>query len=59
MVLGKVTMPGHPTCTYLVYSKTRTIALAARASEVVWTFPLSCIISLFFLPLSDRRSNID
>ena len=33
-------------------------ALAVGAGGVVWTF-LSSIISLFFLPLSGRRPDID
>ena len=35
------------------------IALAVGAGGVVWTFFLSPITSLFFLPLSGRRSDID
>ena len=35
------------------------IALAVGAGRVVWIFFLSSIISLFFLPLSGRRPNID
>ena len=34
-------------------------ALAVGADRAVWTFLLSSIISLFFLPLSGRRSDID
>ena len=34
-------------------------ALAVGAGGVVWTFLLSSIISLFFLLLSGRRSEID
>ena len=34
-------------------------ALAVGAGGVVWTFFLSSIISLFLLPLSGRRSDID
>ena len=34
-------------------------ALAVDAVGVVWTFFLSSIISLFFLPLSGRRPDID
>ena len=33
--------------------------LAVGAGGVVWTFFLSSIISLFFLPLSGRRPDID
>ena len=35
------------------------IALAIGASGVVWTFFLSSITSLFFLPLIGRRPDID
>ena len=34
-------------------------ALAVCAGGVVWTFFLSSIISLFFLPLSGRRPDVD
>ena len=34
-------------------------ALAVGAGGVVWTFFLLSIISLFFLPLSGRRPDID
>ena len=34
-------------------------ALAVSAGGAVWTFLLSFILSLFFLPLSERRPNID
>ena len=34
-------------------------ALAIGAVVIVWTFFLSSIISLFFLPLSGRRPDID
>ena len=35
------------------------IALVVGAGGVVWTFFLSSITSLFFLPLSGRRPDID
>ena len=35
------------------------IVLAVGAGGVVWTFFLSSITSLFFLPLSGRRPDID
>ena len=48
MVLGKLPVPGQgPT------------ALAVGAGGVGWTFFLSSIISLFFLPLLGRRPDID
>ena len=34
-------------------------ALAVGAGGVVWTFFLSSVISLFFLPSSGRRPDID
>ena len=34
-------------------------ALAVGAGGVVWTFLLSSIISVFFLPLSGRQPDID
>ena len=43
MVLGKLPVPGRPTS----LDKSRTRA-------VVWTFLLSSILSLFFLPLFGR-----
>ena len=56
-VLGKLPVPGRPTILMLVGQ--RPIALAEGAVGVVWTFFLSSIISLFFLPLSGRRPDID
>ena len=53
MVLRKLPVPERPT--NLDYSR----ALAVGAGGVVWTFFLSFIVSLFFLPLSGRRSDID
>ena len=49
MVLGKLPVPGRPT--YLDYSKARAYCACSRCGWVVWTFFLSSIISLFFLPL--------
>ena len=34
-------------------------ALAEGAGGVVWTFFLQSVLSLFFLPLSGRRTDID
>ena len=56
MVLGKLPVPGRPT--NLDNSRARA-ALAVGAGGVVWPFFLSSIISLFFLPLSGRRPDID
>ena len=49
MVLGKFPVPGRPT----------NLADSGARVGVVWTFFLSSIISLFFLPLSGRRPYID
>ena len=57
MVLGKLPVPGRPTD--LHYSRARAYALAVGAGGIVWIFFLSSIISLVFLPLSGRRSDID
>ena len=53
MVLGKLPVPGRPTIWIIVGQ-----GPTARVG-VVWTFFLSPIISLFFLPLSGRRPDID
>ena len=57
MVLGKLPVPGRPTIWMIVGQ--RPIALAVGAGGVVWTFLLSSILSLLFLPLSGRRPDID
>ena len=61
MVLGKLPVPGRPT--YLDYSRARAYCACRRCRwglfGVVWTLFLSSIISLFFLPLSGRRPDID
>ena len=54
MVLGKLSVLGHPT--NLDCSSARATVLAVGLGGVVWTFFLS---SLFFLPLSGRRPDID
>ena len=58
MMLGKLPVPGPPTN----LNKSRARAYCACNGcgwGVVWTFLLSSIISLFFLPLSGRRPYID
>ena len=57
MVLGKLPVPG----VLLIWIRVGQgpTALAVGADGVVWTFFLSSIISLFFLPLSGRRPDID
>ena len=57
MVLGKLPVPGRPTNWVRVGQRLTVLALGAGG--VVCTFFLSSIISLFFLPLSGRRSDID
>ena len=48
MVLGKLPVPGRPTVWMIVGQGP--IALAIGAGGVVWTFLLSSILSLLFLP---------
>ena len=57
MVLGKLPVPGHPTIWMIVGQ--RPIALSVGAVGVVWTFLLSSVLSLLFLPLSGRWPDID
>ena len=57
MVLGKLPVPGRPTIWVAVGQGP--IVLAVGAGGVVWTFLLSSILSLLFLPLSGRRPDID
>ena len=58
MVLGKLPVPGRPT--NFDYSTARAYCAYNRCGwGVVWTFLLSSISSLFFLPLSGRRPDID
>ena len=57
MALSKLPVPGRPTI-WITVGQGPT-ALAVGASGVVWTFLLSSILSLFFLPLSWRRPDID
>ena len=57
MVLGKLPVPGRPTI-WIIVGQGPT-ALAVSAGGVVGTFFLSSIISLFLLPLSGRRPDID
>ena len=58
MVLGKLPVPGRPT--NLDLSRARACCACRRCRwGVVWTFFLSSVISIFFLPLSGRRPDID
>ena len=57
-VLGKLPVPGH--LINLDYRRARAYCACSRCGwGVVWTFFLSAITSLFFLPLSGRRPDID
>ena len=49
MALGKLPVSGRPTNLDLQW---------VRVGDIFWTFLLSSIISLFFLPLSGRRPEI-
>ena len=57
MVLGKLPVPGCPTI-WITEGQGPT-ALAVGAGGVVWTFLLSSILSLLFLPLFGRRPDVD
>ena len=57
-MLDKLPEPGRPTCLEIIVVQ-GPITLAVGAGGVIWTFFLSSIISLLFLPLSGRRPDID
>ena len=57
MVLGKLPVLGRPTI-WITVGQGPT-ALVVGAGGVVWTFLLSSIISVLFLPLFGRRPDID
>ena len=57
MVLGKLPVPGRPTI-WITVGQGPT-ALAVDVGGVVWTFLLSSILSLLFLPLFGRRPDTD
>ena len=57
MVLGKLPVPGRPTI-WMIVGQGPTV-LAVGAGGVVWTFLLSSIFTLLFLPLFGRRLDID
>ena len=57
MGLGKHPVSARPTTGITVWQGPT--ALAVGAVGVVWTFLLSPILSLLFLPLFGRRPNID
>ena len=57
MVLCKLPVPGRPTIWITVGQEPT--ALTVGAGGGVWTFLLSSIISILFLPLFGRRPDID
>ena len=57
MVLDKLPVPGRPTIWITVGQEPT--ALAVGAGGCCWTFLLSSVFSLLFLPLSGRRPDID
>ena len=59
LVLGKLPVPGRPTILMTVGQGPTALAKGAGGGEVVWTFSLSSILSLLFLPLFGRRPDID
>ena len=58
MVLGKLPVPGRPIIWMTVGQGFNALAVGAGGG-IVWTFLLSSILSLLFLPLSGRRPDID
>ena len=56
-MLGKLPVPGRPTIWITVGQGH--VALAVGAGGFVWTFLLSSVLSLLFLPLFGRRLDID
>ena len=57
MVLGKLPVPGRPTIWIIVGQGL--LRLQSVWVGVVWTFLLSSLLSLLFLPLFGRRPDID
>ena len=57
MALGNLPVPGPPTI--LITVGQGSTALAVGAVGALWTFLLSSILSLLFLPLFGRRPDID
>ena len=57
MVLGKLPVPGRPA--YFDESRARAYCACSRCGRGCLDIFLSSIISLFFLPLSGRRPDID
>ena len=59
MVLGKLPVPGRPTIWITVGHRQRPTALAVGAGGGCLDILLSSILSVVFLPLFGRRSDID
>ena len=57
MVLGKLPVPGRPTI-WMIVGQGPTV-LAVGAGGVVWTFLLSSVFAVLFLPLFGRQPDID
>ena len=58
MVLGKLPVPGRPTI-WITVGQGPTALAVGVGWGVVWTFLLSSILSVFFLPLFLRWPDID
>ena len=58
MILGKLPVPGRLTIWIIVGQGPIALAVGAGGGAV-WTFLLSSIFSLLFLPLFGRRPDID
>ena len=58
MALSKLSMPGHPTIWMILGQEPIALAVGA-VGGFVWTFLLSSILSLLFLPLFGRRPDIN
>ena len=60
MVLGKLPVPGRPTIWITVGQGPTALAVGAGGGCLdIFLFLLSSILSLLFLPLFGRRSDID
>ena len=57
-MLGKLPVPGRPTILITVGQGPTALAVGALGWGV-WTFLLSSVLSLLFLPLFGRRPDID
>ena len=58
MVLGKLPVLGRPTI-WITVGQGPTALAVGVGGGCVWTFLLSSILSLLFLPLFGRRPDID